>query len=462
MAETTKFGRHIQDWMHEIADWCKTMFVLKKGNNFGNSALIEDDKGNITGSAVSSAELATLEGMLLTTDEEKKNLSPTTIRVQLDNKVELVDANNPGLVLIRDKDGRCIHSEVTSNELWQLNDIHTDVTVQAQIDGLSGEIAVLRGLIGDVGEATQFNAANMVLVTDANKAATTSSISTTKLGYLTDVTSNIQSQINGKCPKTLSTGNRVVITDASGNITISTALTDPSKLQYLSGVTGDIQTQLNNKAPSNHTSNTTLHVSTTERSTWNAKQDSTLATANAVVVTDANKKILASTTITTTELGYLDGVTSSVQTQLNGKAPSSHVGDSTHITSTERTNWNAASSHVSDTTKHITTTERSTWNAKSNLYVVEGTYTCSGDQNNTVVYVTHGKSVTPKMVFAYMESYTRGSGGDDDMAATGPVTLFVFATVPMESGTASKTKIALLIPDVTTSSQTKIHWTALF
>lgn len=45
-----------------------------------------------------------------------------------------------------------------------------------------------------------------------------------------------------------------------------------------------------------------------------------LATANAVVVTDGNKKVVASTSITTTELGYLDGVTSSVQNQLNAKA----------------------------------------------------------------------------------------------------------------------------------------------
>ncbi len=53
-------------------------------------------------------------------------------------------------------------------------------------------------------------------------------------------------------------------------------------------------------------------------------ENGTLATANAVVVTNASKKLTASTTITTTELGYLDGVTSSIQTQLNGKAASSH------------------------------------------------------------------------------------------------------------------------------------------
>lgn len=62
-------------------------------------------------------------------------------------------------------------------------------------------------------------------------------------------------------------------------------------------------------------------------------ENGTLATANAVVVTNASKKLTASTTITTTELGYLDGVTSSIQNQLNGKAASSHNHDASDINS---------------------------------------------------------------------------------------------------------------------------------
>ena len=65
----------------------------------------------------------------------------------------------------------------------------------------------------------------------------------------------------------------------------------------------------------------------------NLTNDGKLGTASAVVVTDSDKKILASTSITTTELGYLDGVTSAIQTQLNGKAASSHEHAATDITS---------------------------------------------------------------------------------------------------------------------------------
>lgn len=48
--------------------------------------------------------------------------------------------------------------------------------------------------------------------------------------------------------------------------------------------------------------------------------------ANKVVVTDGNKFISVST-ISTTELGYLSGVTSNIQTQLNSKAASSSLSN---------------------------------------------------------------------------------------------------------------------------------------
>ncbi len=49
-----------------------------------------------------------------------------------------------------------------------------------------------------------------------------------------------------------------------------------------------------------------------------------LGTASRAVVTDASKKITVSS-VTSTELGYLSGVTSSVQTQLDGKASASDI-----------------------------------------------------------------------------------------------------------------------------------------
>ena len=54
-------------------------------------------------------------------------------------------------------------------------------------------------------------------------------------------------------------------------------------------------------------------------------------TASRALVSDASGKVAVSA-VTATELGYLDGVTSAVQTQLNGKAASSHTHAQSAIT----------------------------------------------------------------------------------------------------------------------------------
>ena len=56
----------------------------------------------------------------------------------------------------------------------------------------------------------------------------------------------------------------------------------------------------------------------------NITNDGNLGTASRAVVTDGNKKITVSS-VTSTELGYISGVTSAVQTQINGKAADSSV-----------------------------------------------------------------------------------------------------------------------------------------
>jgi len=51
-----------------------------------------------------------------------------------------------------------------------------------------------------------------------------------------------------------------------------------------------------------------------------AKGAATTATANRALISDSNGKVTAATT-TATEIGYVNGVTSAIQTQLNAKAP---------------------------------------------------------------------------------------------------------------------------------------------
>lgn len=93
-----------------------------------------------------------------------------------------------------------------------------------------------------------------VLVSSAGGKITESSVTTTTLGFL-DATSSIQTQLNAKAPTasptfsgtitTALTANRALTTGAAGVLAVS-ATTD-TELGYVSGVTSAIQTQLNAK-----------------------------------------------------------------------------------------------------------------------------------------------------------------------------------------------------------------------
>lgn len=96
------------------------------------------------------------------------------------------------------------------------------------------------------------------------------------------------------------TASTVPYFDAS-KLLVSSAVT-PTELGYLSGVTSAIQTQIAAKAPS-----TAPTFGTSSRFSY--------ATASTVPYWDSNKDLVSSA-VTPTELGYLSGVTSAIQTQI--------------------------------------------------------------------------------------------------------------------------------------------------
>lgn len=103
-----------------------------------------------------------------------------------------------------------------------------------------------------------------------------------------------------------------MITDSNKNIAASTVTS--TELGYLDGVTSAIQTQLNGKAASNHT-----HNYAAVSHTHNATQVNGL-TVNRALISNRSGQVAVSG-VTSTQLGYLSGVTSAIQTQLNGKNP---------------------------------------------------------------------------------------------------------------------------------------------
>lgn len=210
------------------------------------------------------------------------------------------------------------------------------------------------------------------------------SVSSTEFQYLGGVTSDIQTQINGKQPtgsyitansadvltnksidadtNTITnienadikaaaaiavnklaavTASRALASDVSGFITPSAVTA--TELGYVSGVTSAIQTQLNSKQPTgayitasstdtltnksiDADTNTITNIDNNEIKAAAAIALTKLAatTASRALVSDASGFVSAATT-TATEIGFVNGVTSAIQTQLNAK----QTGDAT-------------------------------------------------------------------------------------------------------------------------------------
>ena len=120
--------------------------------------------------------------------------------------------------------------------------------------------------------------------------------------------SAVTAGLNGKEPTITLTASRAVVTDANGKVAASTVTS--TELGYVSGVTSAIQTQLNGKQATITGAATTITGSD--------------LTASRVVVSNGSGKIDVSST-TSTELGYVHGVTSDIQTQINAKAADNAV-----------------------------------------------------------------------------------------------------------------------------------------
>jgi hypothetical protein len=155
-------------------------------------------------------------------------------------------------------------------------------------------------------------------------------VSSTELGYVNGVTSAIQTQLDGKAASS-HTHAQSDITNLTTDLAAKAPLANPTftgtvtlpsttsigdvsatELGYLGGVTSAIQTQINGKANTSHT-----HA---QSDITNLTTD-LAAKANLAGPTFTGTVTLPSTTsignVSSTELGYLDGVTSNIQQQLN-------------------------------------------------------------------------------------------------------------------------------------------------
>jgi hypothetical protein len=203
-------------------------------------------------------------------------------------------------------------------------------TITANSSGATNTVTLTHNGAGDAiqlnhagaGEAIHVVAGNVkldpltassVVVTDASKHLISSSVTSTTLGYL-DATSSVQTQLNAKqatitgAATTIVSSNltvsRAVVSDGSGKIAAAT--TTAAEIGFVNGVTSAIQTQIDGKQATITGGATTITSSN--------------LTISRALVSDASGKVTAATT-TSTEIGYVNGVTSAIQTQLNAKEP---------------------------------------------------------------------------------------------------------------------------------------------
>ena len=216
-------------------------------------------------------------------------------------------------VLVSDSNGHISFTpHVTKQQIDQLSGINTTENIQAQLDGK---------------EDTVLLTASRAIVSNSSGALAVSAVTSTELGHLGGVSSNIQSQLNNTISLGSITGgastiltsdlttDRAVISNGSGKVAVSTVTS--TELGYLVGVTSNIQPQIDNKQ----------YTITGGASTILA---SDLTTDRAVISNGSGK--VAVSAVTSTELGYLDGVTSAIQPQIDNKQDS-NLGSGTDVAS---------------------------------------------------------------------------------------------------------------------------------
>ncbi len=176
--------------------------------------------------------------------------------------------------------------------------------------------------------------ASTVPYLDSSKVLTSSAVTPTELGYLSGVTSAIQTQLGLKAPLASPTFTGVVTMPTPFTLGAVSVTATGTEMNYLVGVTSAIQTQFTAKAPL---------ASPTFTGTVTIPTPFTLGAV--------------SVTTTGTELNFVAGVTSAIQTQFTAKAPlASPTFTGTVVLPTTTTAGTFASSSTSATALTVNST----------------------------------------------------------------------------------------------------------
>lgn len=223
--------------------------------------------------------------------------------------------------------------------------------VDSKISSVSAGVISFKSRSGAVEPQSGDYTADMVGADASGTAASAVSAHNASSSAHSDIRTALDSkETSGTAASKVSAHN----SDTAAHSDIRNALAEKETAGAASAVQANLDT---------HEADTTAHVTASERAAWNAKQTaitggaSTIATsnltANRALISNSSGKVAASD-ITSTELGYLDGATSNIQTQLDGKEASGAA-------SAVQANLDA---HTGDSDIHVTASEKATWNAK--------------------------------------------------------------------------------------------------
>ncbi len=260
-------------------------------------AVISNASGKVAVSGVTTTELDILDGLTASTAELNIMDGVTATTAEL-NIMDGVTATTAELNYI---DG------VTSAIQTQLNSKQATIT----------------------GAATTIDDANLTasraVISNASGKVAVSGVTTTELDILDGLTAttaelNIMDGVTATTAE-LNIMDGVTATTAELNIMDGVTATT-AELNYVDGVTSAIQTQIDSKQATITGAATTI--------------DDANLTASRAVISNASGKVAVSA-VTSTEVGYLDGVTSAIQTQIDGKAANTTLAESVWETGTSTT-----------------------------------------------------------------------------------------------------------------------------
>lgn len=232
-------------------------------------AVILNSSKEVESSVTTSTELSYVSGV---TSSIQTQIDSKLNKALTDTYIFVGDGSNEAIGVDMTGDIGITNAGVTSISSGVI--VNDDVNASAAI-----ELSKLEALT-----------ANRALASDGSGEIIVSAVTDTELGYLDGVSSNVQDQLDAKINDSILT--------ARGDIIVADATPDASNLALGS-------------------SNQILTSDGTDP-VWRSNVILNDETASRAIILNGSKQ-LTSSSVTDTELGYVSGVTSAIQTQINGK-----------------------------------------------------------------------------------------------------------------------------------------------